>query len=60
MYTIIAKCAKLTRSEAELRRIGLVEDNDEFVVVVEHRQMKIERMEMCRGKWYGYKRCVCS
>jgi len=38
MHIVSAKFAKLTRSEAEWRRIGL-DDDDEFVVA-EYRRMK--------------------
>ena len=43
MHNLSAKCAKLTRSEVEWRRIG-IDDNNEFAVTENH-YTKIEGME---------------
>jgi len=43
MHNVSTKYAKLTRSEAECRRIG-IDDNNEFAVV-ENRHVKSEGME---------------
>ena len=43
MHNVSAKCAKLTRSKADWRMIGI--DYEDDIEVVENRRVKIEEME---------------